>query len=417
MSQSLAAGAPARRFGWYRGWSMVGLCLLAQMMGLGLATNCFTLFLDTWSREFHAPISSIALAMTVFSISCAPFCAAAGWAADKFSVRWMFALGLLLIAAAQVAVGFVHAVQPLIALYVVLAVGVTFSTSIPAQALVARWFVQRRGLALGISMFGITAAGMVFPPIVLAMTGAVGWRMTWFIFSGVIALVVVPLLLLTVRDRPDPESAASPYLKGAGEAAATGPTLTTREILSRPAFWIIGLSFLTAFMVFMGVTVNLKPLVMSHGLTAWDAGLLISAIAVVDLMGKVVSGLVVDRLGPRAPLAAVCLIAALAAAWLGLAQGAPAVVAGFLALGLVSAIWTPMAAAVAIEFGQNNFGRAFGIINVFATFPTVAAPVLAWTREQTGSYSAGLLGLAVLAFLGALLALALKPPKAPLTAA
>jgi len=141
----------ARRigFGWYYGWNIVGFGLLAQMLSVGLAVNCFSLFLLDWRRDFHAPVSTFQLAMTVFAVVCTPFCAVAGWAVDRFPIRWVIAVGLLIVAAAQVAIGFSNSAWMVVALYIVVGVGVPISAGIPALALVSRWFVKRRGLALG----------------------------------------------------------------------------------------------------------------------------------------------------------------------------------------------------------------------------------------------------------------------------
>jgi len=49
---------------------------------------------------------------------------------------------------------------------------------------------------------------MIFPPIVGAFMHDFGWRMTWWLFAGFLAVVGVPLLLATLRDRPGPNDAS-----------------------------------------------------------------------------------------------------------------------------------------------------------------------------------------------------------------
>lgn len=66
----------AARRGWYHGWNIVAACALSQAMANGLPVNAFTLFLQDWSTEFHAPISSLQLglaALGIFSSVFAPF--------------------------------------------------------------------------------------------------------------------------------------------------------------------------------------------------------------------------------------------------------------------------------------------------------------------------------------------------------
>ena len=68
--------------------------------------------------------------------------------------------------------------------------------------LMVNWFNRRRGLALGIAIMGYSAAGTVVPPIALAMLNAYGWRTSYLIFAGIVALLVLPAILLLVKQKP-----------------------------------------------------------------------------------------------------------------------------------------------------------------------------------------------------------------------
>jgi hypothetical protein len=58
----------ARPRGWYHGWNIVAVCIVSQVAANGLTYNAFSLFLRDWSRELHAPISRLQLAVKVFSV-------------------------------------------------------------------------------------------------------------------------------------------------------------------------------------------------------------------------------------------------------------------------------------------------------------------------------------------------------------
>jgi MFS family permease len=411
MAEGVAAASAPRRFGWYYGWTIVGLAVLAQMMTIGLVVNCFSLFLLDWRSEFHAPISTFQLAMTMFALLCTPFSAVAGWAADRFPIRLVLSFGLLLVAGAQVAVGFATSPWMVVASYALVGFGLPFASSVPAQALVSRWFVKRRGLALGISAFGIASAGVVFPPIIGLLMHAFGWRMTWRLFAGFIAVAIVPLMLFAVRDRPDPDD-ASGYVTGAGrQEAGEAPQMTYLEIVTRPNFWIIGLPFVLVFGAYMGVVGNLPPMVKSHGMDAKSAVVLLSAVGLTDLVGKVLCGFATDRFGNRAPMVALCLLAAAAAAGLAFGGAHSVLIASLLAIGLVGGVWTVVASATAVEFGRENFGRAYGLIHAFSPATTVMPWVIARSQEWNGSYTPGLIGLTTLSLIASGLYMMLREKK------
>ena len=406
MAESVASAA-SRRIGWYHGWNIVGLAVLAQMGAMGLSLNCFSLFLQGWRHEFAVPVSTLSLAVTIFSLSCTLFCAVAGWAADRFPARWLIAAGLAFVAVCYAAVAASTAFWQVIAAYAALSFGVSISAGIPCQAVVSRWFVKRRGLALGISAFGVASAGVVLPPLVVVMVRQLGWRETWWIFAALLIVVITPAVIFGMRDRPGPRDSLS-YVGLAPDDAAGGAQVSFRDIIRRRNFWLVGLAFICAFCAYQGVVINLVPIVVSRGLTLATAGLVISAVSVADLVGKLGLGALADRFGNRIPLAGLCLLGAVAALVMAFSHAAAALIAGLLAMGFVGAIWTLLASATAAEFGQRGFGRAFGLISTFTPFGSIAPPVLAWTQERTGAYASGLVGLAVVALVGAGLALAMK---------
>jgi MFS family permease len=194
-------GVVARR-GWYHGWNIVAACILSQAMANGLPVNAFTLFVQDWSADLHAPISSLQLGLAALGIFSSVFAPFVGVLVDKRPARLLMGAGLLGIALFEIGISFVSSAGQFLALYIVLLpAAVVFSTSLPANAIVSRWFVRRLGLALGLSSFGLGMAGVVLPPVVAALL-PLGWRMIWRLSGLLIALVVTPLVVWTLRDRP-----------------------------------------------------------------------------------------------------------------------------------------------------------------------------------------------------------------------
>jgi MFS family permease len=104
-----------------------------------------------------------------------------------------------------------------------------------------------------------------------------------------------------------------------------------------------------------------------------------------------------DRFGNRAPMLALYSIGALSAAGLAFASAHGLLIASLLGMGLVGGAWTLQASATAVEFGQQNFGRALGLISALTPATTLMPWILARTQEWTGSYTAGMVGLSLLA--------------------
>jgi len=75
---------PAPPRGWYYGWNIVAVCVLAQVAANGLTYNCMTLFLPDWSKQLHAPVSLLQLSIAGMVLVCAPLSPFAGQLADKY---------------------------------------------------------------------------------------------------------------------------------------------------------------------------------------------------------------------------------------------------------------------------------------------------------------------------------------------
>jgi MFS family permease len=392
---------------WYYGWSIVALVVIGQMCSMGLPINCFSLFLGAWSTEFHAPISFFALAVTVFSLLCVPLGPFIGWCAGRFPARYVFGVGLGLTALFHVGISYAQSARDIMLFYAAVApLAVLCSGTIPAQAVVSRWFWKRRGLAMGFTAFGLALAGVVFPPVTVFLIEHFGWRHAWLIFGLIIGLVLLPLLLLCLRDRPGPTDSKA-YIDSA-PVAELGAKISFGQIVRRRNFWYIGVAFLCLHAVNLGIQINISPLLHSYGYNLADSAFLISTLSISALVGKISCGALADRFGNRIPFVAVGLISAGSIMMLLVPSNLVVLSFTVMALGLTQGVWTLVASATATEFGPENFGQAYGMVVMFASVGSISPPVLAWLSEFTGNYRAGLLLFTVLALLGTVLAFLLS---------
>jgi MFS family permease len=396
------------RHGWYHGWNIVAVCVVSQVSALALTINCFSLFLKDWTHAFNAPVSVLALSITIFSAGCAVAAPFAGVAADRYPSKWVFGLALLLLAAFHLTISYATAGWQIIALYaLMLPAAVTCAASITASTVVSRWFVHRRGLAMGITAFGLALAGVIFPPVIVWLLPMLGWRVVWRIFAAVIALLVLPLVVAVLRDEPAVEEGAR-YI-GAQAPADFGPRLTTREIFRRRNFWIALAVFVPVQCSYMAIGINLAPMAASADFSRTLAGIFIASMSISALISKLGAGVAADRFGNRLPLVAMGLVCGAGVIVLATAaRQLPLMVVALVLIGLSQGVWTLMASATAAEFGARGFGRAFGIIGSFAPIGSLAPPVVAWLKEASGTYAPALIGLGLLTFCGAMVGLMMR---------
>jgi MFS family permease len=400
------AGAP-RRGGWYHGWNIVAVAVLSQIAANGLAINSMSLFLHDWARDLHAPISQLLLAMLPLAIVAAVSSPVIGAMADKYPARWLFGAGLAGIVAFCFLMSMVTATWQLLALYgLVFPISLSLCTSITANAVVSRWFVRRIGLALGITAFGVGIAGAVLPPIIAEAMPAIGWRGVWRIAGLITAVVVLPLVLWIVRDKPTEreglhyltsDGGARPHAHGHSGGASD---LRWTDILKRRNFWLLVICFVPIVALYGSTQQNLAPIVTSHGFDQKTAGMLLAVFSIAHVLATLVLGLVSDKFGNRLPLAGLAVLIAIGAALVGYGDNLPMLMAGAALIGFTGGLWTLLPAAAAVEFGAAGVGRAFGMLMLFIPINAATPALVAKIKEASGSYGPGLLVLAGVCLLG-----------------
>ena len=122
-----------------------------------------------------------------------------------------------------------------------------------ASALVANWFVKRRGMALGIATMGISLSGVIMAPIATYLIATVGWRNTFRIYGLLALLVIFPMVRLLVVSRPEdvglhPDNSSptpieptivEPAPVPSAPALQPTPPPTGTGVLRDPNFWVI----------------------------------------------------------------------------------------------------------------------------------------------------------------------------------
>jgi MFS family permease len=263
-----------------------------------------------------------------------------------------------------------------------------FLGQLTASALIARWFDAGRGRALGISAMGTSIGGFVFPPLIAALTGRLGWRASVALAMTAAALLTTAAVLLWVREPP------------AAPGTARQPAAPWRAIVGQRAFWCETVAVGAGLFCYLGTLANLVPHAVATGLALPEAAVLMSVIALMSLCGKFGFGMLADRLDLR--LAYGLALAAMATAFLLLAvdQRRGALYAAALLLGLAGGGLLPVwGAMVARSFGAARVGQALGAMNLaMAPLTITAAPFAGRIFDATGGYRPAFLSyLAVLA--------------------
>lgn len=421
------ARKPAPAWWWY-GAAIVAASFVIYAVAYGVRLS-FAIFYVAILEEYGW---SRAMLAGVFSIGTLVFgCTSpvVGTLLDKYGVRRMMLVGAALMSTSLLLCSRITALWQFYALYgVALSVGLGFMGFVPQAGLLARWFVRRLSSAMGIASAGVGISMLLMGPMVQAIIDRWGWRWAFVVLAGVVGVVVVPLVLWVVKERPE-EVGRGPdgeplETEGVDAAEAVeGQDWTVARAATTVPFWaLIGCFFFTPLGIF--------PIVVHHVAYLVDAGFsTIFAASVFGLQGlmsaagKMTIGYLADRLGrPGAILLSFGLSAAGILALLSVREPTAlwrvyifAATFGF-ALGTRGPL---VSAAAADHFRGPHFGSIYGVVHLGNGVGGAIGPfIVGYLFDLYGSYVPGfLIAIGSLVLAAASLLLAVRRPRASFQAA
>ena len=161
-----------------------------------------------------------------------------------------------------------------------------------AAVAMARWFVARRGLALSLSNMGIAFGTAVLPMLCAALLGWMEWRVIWVV-SGILTLIIFPLLLFLLSQERTPQSHAEESVSVGME----GRHWTRAEVLKSALFWMLVPALLGP--PAWGTSLFFQQVHIAE-VKGWDLVQYLSLIpllTVISVSVTLISGMLIDRFG------------------------------------------------------------------------------------------------------------------------
>jgi MFS family permease len=409
----------------YYGWFVVSLCFLTTLISAGVRSSPSVLIhpLESefgWSRALIA--SAISMNLLLFGVA-API---SGFLLDRYGPRKVM-LGslLLLITGVSGTVMMTEFWQFFLVWGVIVGIGAGGVGSVLTATVGNRWFVARRGLALGILGSASSTGQLIFLPFFMAMIAYSGWRIgsTTLI---ILAVFLLPLLFLYMRDDPA-DVGLEPYGAAQAGGASTGgvaslrgmsaknATITPREVLGNPTFWLLCGSFFVCGGTANGlIGVHLIPHEIEIGIPQVTAASLVGIMGALNIVGTTFSGWMIDRVQAHKWLALVYALRGASLLILPFVHDFSGLVVFAVIYGLDWFATVPPSMAITADtFGRQNVGKVYGWI--FMSHQ-IGAAIMSWgagaVRDYVGDYNLAFLSGGVIAMIAAGLALQIKPkPK------
>jgi MFS family permease len=390
----------------YFGWRVVLAACLGVMGGFGsLFVYTFTVFVKPLGAQFGWNREAISVGFAIAAMTVGFSSPLIGRLIDRYGPRHIILPCMTVFGCGVAAFALLRSGiwQFYLTCFVIGVVGNGAAHLAYARS-ISTWFERRLGTALAFVMVGAGLGAMILPVIAQALVTRSGWR-TSYLTLGILALLLgLPLSWRYIRDRET-------TIKQSSESEVQHSGLTWQQGASTLAFWIIVAVLFVSSISMNGAITQLSALLTDRGITAGDAALCASILGGISILGRVVTGWLLDRFFGGGVAFVINLMTAAGILLLARANSfsAGCVAAALIGMGAGGeAAITPY--LLTRYFGLRAFSTLYGLTWTFYAAAGATGPViLGRAFDATGSYTSLLTILAIA--LGVAAALMLLLPK------
>lgn len=364
-------------------WMIVAAGAIMTCVAAG-AMFSLAVFLEPMSTATGWSRAGISSAMTLNFLAMAAGNFGWGAASDRFGPRIVVLIGAAVLGLALVLASRAQSLLTFQLTYGVL-VGISASAFFaPMIAATTGWFETQRSLAVSLVSLGIGVAPMTMSPLVAWLLSTHDWR-TAMLIVGIIAWIVLIPTAFMVRRPPALSAAAAETM----QTESAGTIGTVGKAFRSPQFIVLALTFFACCAAHSGPIFHMVSYAIFCGVGPLAAVSIYSVEGVGGLGGRVLLGVLADRLGVKPVLIAGLLVQALAIGAYIYVRELQEFYALALIFGAAYGGVMPLYAVLAREyFGQAIMGTVFGAVTMVSSIGMAAGPLVGgWLYDTYGAYT------------------------------
>ena len=365
----------------YRGWRVVLACFLMAFFMFGFGLYGQGVYLAELQRAHGWPGTLVSAASTFSFLLTSVLVIFTDDLLARIGLRALILCGLSALGASTVLLGLMQTPWQLYLAYALMSVGWTGMGTVVIATVLNTWFERRRGLALSLAFNGATCGGIVLVPVLLVLSDSIGFRSAMLAATIVMVVLVLPVVVIFTGWPADAS------LTSAGRASGDAAH-SRRALLANAAFWTMVLPIAIALLAQMGFIIH-QVMFLEPMIGRYAAGVAVTIMAAMAVVGRLSLGLFVDRLDPRLACAA-SMTSQAAALFVLLQSESPTVlllccaVYGFSIGNMIT--FPPL--IIQREIGATAFAAAMGLGTSISGIISAFGPgIVGVVRSLTGNYT------------------------------
>ena len=299
----------------FYGWIIAICCFIsASSYGFFFSLGVFFKPLQSefgWSAGLISTIHSLHLTVMILTIPII------GRMTDRYGSKIMFLFSAFFMGLGFFLCGFVRELWQFYLFYLIASLGVGATTALPTS-IIQKWFIKKKGLALGIAVSGIGAGPPIAAPLANYLILHYGWRTSYFIIGGLLwALLTV--VALAMVDKPE-DIGLCPLGKEEFHSGLDGEpqvvhTATkeetiplkrvewiTKDAIMTKTFFILSLIWMFCAIPVHLIMINIVPFAINMGIPKGTAATGLGIIGGMSIVGRLLGGAFSDFFGLKRTL-------------------------------------------------------------------------------------------------------------------
>lgn len=392
-------------------WVFVFLGMVINMC-LG-AVYAYSVFKKPLEELFKIGATQGNLPYMIFLAMFALFTFFAGRFIDKYGPRKVMVIGGIVVGIGWILTYFASNITMVVITYGLIGgagVGIVYGGPV---SVATKWFPDKKGLAVGLSLLGFGASAFVTAPIAKNLILAYG-PLSAFGLMGIGFLIVTVILSLPMKFPPagyKPKGWTPPTTAAGAKSYTTGQMLKTSSFYG---LWLCYIFGATAGLMAIGISAPVGREII--GLDASTAATLVMIFAIFNGIGRPIFGALTDKITSRwSAVLSFIIIFAASAMMLSAGKGSVGLYAvAFCCFWLCLGGWLAIGpASTAAFFGLEGYAQKYGVVfSAYGLGAIIGGIISGSAKDVFGSYTKAFYPTAVMAILGIIIALILvKPPK------
>lgn len=352
----------------FYGWWIVAAAFLNLFFAVGVIFYGFPVLYPAFVEALGFTRAQVTQGFLLgFLITGLPFGLLAGAVIDRIGARLVILVGVALVGIALILMGSMTKFWHYELLCVMEVLGYVLAGPIANQVLIARWFQDMRGRAMGYAYLGLGLGGVVSPMLINLLSRHFGWRQALQVVGLLVLLVLAPVGIWVTRSSPE-EIGLLPDGKGSSDSAGikdTSPTpsFPITSALRSTNFWLLLLGSTLVIGAIGSIIQHFILFLKDNGYSANSAARYSTVLLAASLLGRVLVGYLADRFSKKNIMAIFYALIGASVALLAASTSPKAIVTFALIFGFsMGADYMLIPLVTAECFGTASLGKLLALI-------------------------------------------------------